>query len=69
MNAWQTIREKVFKCSQHEMAQIARVTQPTISKWENGLQVPLSTALKHIRTEAARRGIPWDDKWFFLEEA
>jgi transcriptional regulator with XRE-family HTH domain len=69
MNAWQTIRVKVFRCSQIEMAEIAGVRQSTISRWENGLLVPEHTALKHIRNEAARRGIVWDDKWFFLEEA
>ena len=69
MNNMQTIRVKVFKCSQYEMARIARVTQPTISKWEAGLAVPLSTHFRHIRNEAIRRGIPWDDKFFFLEEA
>lgn len=69
MNAMQTIRVKVFKISQIEMAEIAGVRQSTVSRWENGLLVPPSTALKHIRNEAGRRGIVWDDKWFFLEDA
>ena len=69
MNAMAAIRLKVFRVSQNEMARIAGVSQSTVSKWEAGSQIPLATALRNIRSEAMRRHVPWDDKWFFLEEA
>lgn len=67
MTPWEHIRTKVFRCTQHEMAEIAGVSQGTISKWESGQQAPLSTALKNIRRAAHRRAIPWSDAWFFEE--
>jgi DNA-binding transcriptional regulator YiaG len=65
MNSMFHIRVNVFKVSQHEMAALAGVTQATVSKWEAGTHVPLSTALRNIRQAAIRRAIPWDDRWFF----
>jgi len=65
MNAIMHIRKNVFRVSQTEMADIAGVSQSTISKWEAGLQTPISDAFKSIRSEAIRRAIPWDDRWFF----
>lgn len=59
------IRRNVFRVSQYEMARIAGVSQATVSKWEAGVQVPLSTAFANIRREARQRAIPWDDRWFF----
>jgi DNA-binding transcriptional regulator YiaG len=65
MNAMLHIRVNVFRVSQYEMARIAQVSQPTVSKWESGLHVPLSTALKNIRQEAKKRRVRWDDAWFW----
>lgn len=68
MNSMLRIRLHLFGVSQYEMARIARVTQPTVSKWEAGRQVPLATALKNISKEARRRAVPgWDDRLFFEE--
>ena len=61
------LRKNVFRASQLEMARIAGVTQATVSRWESGTQVPLSTALRRIRAYAKRRAIPWDDAWLFEE--
>lgn len=67
MNAMAHIRLNVFRVSQYEMAEIAGVSQATVSKWEAGTQVPLTTALKNIRRSAYLRAIPWQDAWFFEE--
>ena len=67
MNHWTSLRKNVFRASQQEMARIAGVTQPTISRWEDGSQMPMSTALQRIRAYAKRRAIPWDDAWLFEE--
>jgi DNA-binding transcriptional regulator YiaG len=67
MNVMRRIRVKVFRVSQGEFALIAGVSQPTISKWEAGIQIPLSSHLRSIRSEAKRRAIPWNDAWFFEE--
>jgi DNA-binding transcriptional regulator YiaG len=61
------IRTKFFRISQEEMARWAGVTQSTVSKWEAGTTVPLSTALKAIRNSAIQRGVPFDDRWFWEE--
>lgn len=67
MNQMLRIRRKVFRVNQTEMAKIAGVTQPTISRWERGMRDPELKHLRRIRTEAARRRLQWDDGWFFTE--
>jgi transcriptional regulator with XRE-family HTH domain len=59
------IRRCVFGATQAQMAEIAAVSQTTISKWEDGTHTPPSDALGRIRAEAAKRGLPWNDSWFF----
>lgn len=59
------IRTNVFGVSQSEMAEIAAVTQATISRWETGHHEPDRDALARIRDEAHKRRLPWDDSWFF----
>jgi DNA-binding transcriptional regulator YiaG len=59
------IRRAVFDVSQTEFAEIAGTTQPSVSRWEKGEQVPDQTEMERIRRAAARRGIPWDDRLFF----
>lgn len=65
MNPLVHIRKVVFGATQAEMAEIARVSQGTVSKWEAGSLRPDSAELRRIRDEAAERGLSWDDKWFF----
>ncbi len=59
------IRQEILKVSQAEMAGIAKTTQPTISRWENGELEPDREQMKLIRDEALARGREWDDRWFF----
>lgn len=63
------IRVAVFRASQAEMAATAGVEQGTWSRWERGLRQPTLDALTRVRNEAARRGLAWDDRWFFEEAA
>lgn len=69
MNTWLLIRTRVFGCTQAEMAEIAAVTQNTISRWENGVASPTQAAQMRIRAEARRRQLDWDDTWFFEPHA
>jgi transcriptional regulator with XRE-family HTH domain len=59
------IRTKVFEVSQIEMAEIAGVRQPTISRWETAKSRVPATALSRIRDAAKARRLPWDDRWVF----
>lgn len=65
MNPLLHIRKNVFGLTQAEMAVIAVVSQGTVSKWEAGALAPDADELKRIRAEATKRGLPWDDRWFF----
>jgi transcriptional regulator with XRE-family HTH domain len=65
MNPLLHIRKNVFDVSQSKMALIAGVSQGTISRWESGEGAPDRYELGHIRQEASRRGLAWDDSWFF----
>jgi len=69
MNTLRHIRRTVFKVTQVEMAGIAGVRQATISRWEQDDCTPSLSALKRIRKEARRRGLKWNDSWFFEEVA
>jgi transcriptional regulator with XRE-family HTH domain len=59
------IRVNVFRVTQVEMAAIAGVRQSTVSRWDNGANEPTRRKLQRIRDEAIRRGLQWDDRWFF----
>ena len=59
------IRRRVFQATQAAMADIACVSQGTVSKWERGELSPNSTELQRIRAAAQNRGHQWDDSWFF----
>lgn len=65
MNPMLHIRKLVFGVPQTEMAEIAGVSQGTVSKWETGLLAPDLAELERIRNEASRRNLDWDDRWFF----
>jgi transcriptional regulator with XRE-family HTH domain len=65
MNQLERIRRVVFGVTQAAMAEIAGVQQSTVSRWEKGLRAPTQRQLQRIRNEAIRRGLPWDDRWFF----
>ncbi|MBI1201470.1 MAG: helix-turn-helix domain-containing protein [Rhodopseudomonas sp.] len=59
------IRRHVLKVTQKEMAAIAGVKQPTISRWERGIRQPALIHLSRIRSEAKRRRIKWNDRILF----
>lgn len=60
------IRSEILKISQAEMAEVAGVTQPTVSRWEAGMSEPSRDALMRIREAARRKKIKWNDAWFFV---
>lgn len=69
MNHLHTIRRNVFGVTQTEFAAIAGVSQSLVSRWEKGDRKPSLPDLRRIRAEARRRGIKWNDSWFFEEVA
>lgn len=67
MNAIHRIRKLVLNITQNELAEIAGVSQATVSRWENGSLEPDRDQLSLIRQSAIQRNIKWDDSLFFLE--
>jgi transcriptional regulator with XRE-family HTH domain len=68
MNAVEFIRTKIFKLKQAPFAEIACVSQPTVSRWEQGECVgsePNREEMERIRNAAIDRGLEWNDSWFF----
>jgi transcriptional regulator with XRE-family HTH domain len=65
MNPLLHIRKNVFGVTQADMAEIAKVSQGTVSKWEKGSLVPDRSELARIRDTAALRGLSWSDSWLF----
>lgn len=60
------IRDR-FGVSQVEMAEIAGVSQATVSRWESGIFEPNRNELSLIRAEAMRREMDWDDSLMFAD--
>lgn len=68
MNAVKYIRTKVFKLEQAPFAVIAGVSQPTVSRWEQAEiknSEPNREEMRLIRSEAVKRGLEWNDSWFY----
>lgn len=65
MTAIEHIRRSVLQLSQAELARIASTSQATVSRWEAGELKPDISQMAAIRAEAKRRGIDWQDVWFF----
>jgi transcriptional regulator with XRE-family HTH domain len=59
------VRRGVFKTTQAEFADIADVSQGTVSRWESGAFEPTREQLVRIRDSALDRNLPWNDSWFF----
>ena len=68
MNSLRHIRKTVFGVTQADLASIARVSQGTVSKWERENLKPNLEELERIRSEAVKRGLEWNDSWFFEQE-
>jgi hypothetical protein len=59
------IRRHVFGFdSQQPFADLLKTSQVTISRWEQGQDIPPSKQ-GQIRTLAKERGHEWNDSWFF----
>ena len=69
MNAMLHIRKQVLCLTQAEMAAVAKASQATVSRWENGELEPTRDHLAAIREEAKRRRIKWSDALFFKDRA
>lgn len=65
MNPLFYIRKKMFDVSQSAFSEIAGTTQATVSRWEAGELEPGRDEMSKIRDEAAKRGLPWNDRLFF----
>jgi transcriptional regulator with XRE-family HTH domain len=66
MNAVEYIRTRIFQLKQAPFAEVAGVSQPTVSRWERepGSE-PNRDEMERIRSAAISRRLPWDDSWFF----
>ena len=65
MRSFAHIRKAVFGVTQAEMASIVRVSQATVSRWEAGEGSPTAKDMRRIRNSAIKRGLVWNDRWFF----
>lgn len=65
MNPIRAIRLHVFRCSQSDLARATGIRQSVISRWESGILDPRLADAARIRAEAMKRGLPWNDGWFF----
>lgn len=61
------IRKQLFRVSQVEFAEIAGVTQATVSRWETGILAPGLVELDRIRSAAKARRIKLRAEDFFAE--
>jgi transcriptional regulator with XRE-family HTH domain len=65
MNSIQHIREKVMGLKQKPFAEIAGVSQATVSRWETGELEPDRDNMERIRSAAIERGLELDYASFF----
>lgn len=65
MTPLEHIRRNIFKENQTTFGEIAGTTQPSVCRWEKGEQKPDLAEMERIRTAARKRGLAWDDRWFF----
>lgn len=65
MNAVEHIRTQVFKLKQGPFAEVAGVSQATVSRWEKQGKEPSREKLDNIRKAAIERGLQWSDSFFF----
>lgn len=61
------IRLNVLKITQTEMAEVTRVSQATVCRWETGELEPNRTEMEAMRRYAYGKGLRWNDRWFFKQ--
>jgi predicted transcriptional regulator len=66
MSAVEHIRRKVLGLTQKGLADVAGVSQATVSRWEHGTLEPNRDEMDLIRRKAIEEGKDWDDSWFFV---
>ncbi|TXN33930.1 helix-turn-helix domain-containing protein [Methylobacterium sp. WL19] len=66
MQAIAHIRKHVLQISQARLAEVAKVAQATVSRWEAGEFDPGLAEITRIRTWALAEGKAWDDASLFL---
>lgn len=59
------IRKHILGLTQAEFGAIAGAGQGVVSRWEKGELSPDLNQLRAIREEVLRRGLFWEDRWFF----
>lgn len=60
------IRRNVLSMTQSQLAELTRVSQATVSRWERGELEPSRAEMEIIRQAGlARKGRRWSDRWFF----
>jgi transcriptional regulator with XRE-family HTH domain len=65
MNPIRFIRTKIFRQSQTDFGRTVGLSQPAVSRIENGEQSPSLDEIARIRAEAKSRALSWDDAWLF----
>jgi transcriptional regulator with XRE-family HTH domain len=65
MNPIRFIRTRIFRLNQAEFGRMAGLSQPAVSRIENGEQSPSLEDVARIRAEAKRQALSWDDAWLF----
>jgi DNA-binding transcriptional regulator YiaG len=66
MNSVRHIRDNIFGLSQVAFAEIAGVSQATVSRWENGELEPNRDDMERIHSAARDRGLALDYETFFV---
>lgn len=59
------VRDEVLQITQAQLAEIAGVTQATVSRWEKGQLEPGRGELRRIKQAVLDKGAAWDDRWVF----
>jgi predicted transcriptional regulator len=60
-----SVRKDVLGVTQKQFAEIAGVSQASVSRWEDGALFPSSDEMARIREFAITSRKPWNDSWFF----
>jgi transcriptional regulator with XRE-family HTH domain len=53
------------KSRQSEFAELAGVSQATVSRWLSGKDRPRMETISRLRERAKKRGLRWKDAWAF----